>query len=449
MLYNNNYKLSYQVVRSVKEEDKEDTKNCTFFKSSSSSSRSKRIIQNGCIANRQCNNNNNIRRGYLHFGLVLLLLLILNQNNIYTISALSNNNKNNYNMKISRIYHQCSSSSSFQYAQWLGSRKRNAKLLCTSLYQSTKSQRHFSQRTFVDNNHPININFNQNNVVNTIHQTANAPNFSTHKDQNTFISNENKDTLQSMTDSNHFEMLFSLDLPEGKCVGLRLSKQHLNNNSNNNNKDDDIPSSLSAYQIESNDDHWIKRILHPAEVQFGIELPSENARLTFFIGRLAMRTALMLASGCSTNPGDSPSGDAVLQCNDIGIGYEDRKFGGFIKLPSVSKLDHSILKDTHGRPQVPKGYIGSISHKKTTGVALVSNTSEDISDSSTPKIGIGVDIEQSLPRSKNLANKILTSNELDNLGQLNEVTRDEEVLLRFRLVLKDLVVISTFLCLGV
>ena len=122
------------------------------------------------------------------------------------------------------------------------------------------------------------------------------------------------------------------------------------------------------------------------------------------------------------------------QCNEVDVGCEDRNLSGFVKLPAVSNTEPSILKDEHGRPQVPKGYIGSISHKKTTGVALVNSVPDNHSVCSSPKIGIGVDIEQTFSRRRSIAKKVLTSNELENLGNVKGVTRDEEVLLRFRQV---------------
>ena len=88
-----------------------------------------------------------------------------------------------------------------------------------------------------------------------------------------------------------YEPIFTLDLPEGKCVGLRLSTLY---------QEAEIPTSLCRTQIISNENHWIRQILHPEEIQYGIDLPSDTARRSFFIGRLAMRTALKLASGCDT-----------------------------------------------------------------------------------------------------------------------------------------------------
>jgi phosphopantetheine--protein transferase-like protein len=214
------------------------------------------------------------------------------------------------------------------------------------------------------------------------------------------------------TKHDEYETVFSLDVPEGKCVALRLSNPY---------QAKSLPTSLDPYQIQSNPNHWLRQILHPEEIEYGCQLSSEPARISFFMGRLAMRTALAQAHGNDTT-------------NDSWE-YEDG-IGGFAQLPIVTSLDQSILKDEHGRPQVPQGFIGSISHKATTGVALIAPIPASYNDKEcqmTPKIGIGVDIEQAFSRRRNIAKKILTPNELNDLGNLNGVTRDEEVLLRFSL----------------
>jgi|AntRauTorckE5430_2_1112549.scaffolds.fasta_scaffold09738_1 4'-phosphopantetheinyl transferase EntD len=224
----------------------------------------------------------------------------------------------------------------------------------------------------------------------------------------------NSERTENLVDSavalSQYENVFSFDLPEGKCVGLKLLYP---------NQAPTVTTSLDRGQIGSNSDHWIKRILHPDEVQYGFDRPSENARMTFYIGRLAMRTALAEMKGVDPH--------TAVECED--------RLGGFTKLPNVSTDDQSILKDEHGRPQVPHGFIGSISHKQTTGVALISTLppGKDNGNMASPTIGVGVDIEQSFSRRRNIATKILTPNELEDLGMLDSVTRDEEVLLRFSL----------------
>lgn len=222
-------------------------------------------------------------------------------------------------------------------------------------------------------------------------------------------------TKEVPTKHKEYETVFSLDVPEGKCVALRLSNPY---------QAKCLPTSLDPFQIQSNPNHWLRQILHPEEIEYGCQLSSEPARISFFMGRLAMRTALAQAHHGNDTTNDSWE-------------YEDG-IGGFTQLPIVTSLDQSILKDEHGRPQVPQGFIGSISHKATTGVALIAPipTSYDSQEECqvTPKIGIGVDIEQAFSRRRNIAKKILTPNELNDLGNLKGVTRDEEVLLRFRYV---------------
>jgi len=124
-----------------------------------------------------------------------------------------------------------------------------------------------------------------------------------------------------------WERLFDLQLPEGRCIGLVLS--------------DVDPSHADALTPEgiAHAKHWIHDMLHPQEVSFGVAQPSHHARTSFILGRLAMREALRLERHTSKSI--------------------------------------SILKDEHGRPTVPNGYLGSISHKGATGVALIATTTEE------------------------------------------------------------------------
>ncbi len=244
------------------------------------------------------------------------------------------------------------------------------------------------------------------------------------------LEKEDEIPLTTVCASDQYETVFSIDIPEGRCVGVKLS---------NPNQAPSVPTSIVPEQIESNSQHWLRQILHEDEVGYGIDLPSDPARMSFFMGRIAMRTALAQLDGEEECVMDTESGIRIDS-----VEYED-DIGGFTKLPFVSTMDPSILKDEHGRPQVPHGYIGSISHKKDHGVALVSTIPADVNWQSksgesvipTPKLGIGVDIEQSFSRRRNIAKKILTPNELNDLGGLSGVTQDEEVLLRFRCVQKS------------
>jgi len=81
--------------------------------------------------------------------------------------------------------------------------------------------------------------------------------------------------------------------------------------------------------------------------------------------------------------------------------------------------------------------IGSISHKRNIGVALVDvhpkTTTDATSKDKKPTKGIGVDIEQTFTKRPNIEKRILTTNERQNLGQIPYISRNEEVLLRFSL----------------
>lgn len=234
------------------------------------------------------------------------------------------------------------------------------------------------------------------------------------KEEATKLVRENSKELDTETAiaSDQYETVFCLDIPEGKCVCVEMKNPY---------EAPTVSTSLDSAQIESNEKHWIKQILHCEEVQYGKEMPSDPNRMSFFMGRIAMRAAL-----------------AIVGKNDINV--DNREYDevnkSSIKLPSVAKMDQSILKDEHGRPQVPIGFLGSISHKKNYGVALVTEINTVIEEDGTvapPNVGIGVDIERPFNRGRSIARKILTPNEIADLGGLSGVTSDEEVLLRFSL----------------
>lgn len=173
-----------------------------------------------------------------------------------------------------------------------------------------------------------------------------------------------------------WERLFDVQLPEGRCIGMRLS-------------DAADPCQELTPEGVAHTEHWIHNMLHPQEISFGVAQPSQHARTSFFLGRLAMREALRLHQHTTNGM--------------------------------------SILKDEHGRPTVPNGFLGSISHKGTTGVALVATT-----DDERLITGIGIDIEQTFSGRRSIAPRVLTEREQRELGRIDGVTAEEEVLLRFR-----------------
>lgn len=156
----------------------------------------------------------------------------------------------------------------------------------------------------------------------------------------------------SVATSKYTKTLFNLDLPEGRCVGVQL------------NDGDDEEYCLENWTDSS---HWVHECLHPDEVEFG-QQQKRAVRKSFLLGRVAMRASIQ------------------------GSHY------------------HACLKDRHGRPILPEGFSGSISHKGNVGVAL--------SAPSIPFTSIGVDIERRASNRRSIARKVLTEREIQELGQL-------------------------------
>jgi 4'-phosphopantetheinyl transferase EntD len=194
-----------------------------------------------------------------------------------------------------------------------------------------------------------------------------------------------------------FDRLCDLELSEGRCVGLTLREFAAQD-----------PNALTPEAIAKNSSHWIHSRLDPQEIAFGIALPSEVRRETFFIGRLAVREALGLPLFTA------PATTTLDENSKAGI--------------------PAILKDEHGRPLMPKGFLGSISHKEKSGVGLVARDYTSPSHTGPPKLGIGIDLERTSSNRRSVAKKILTASEIKALGSIPGVSADEEVLLRFRYV---------------
>ncbi|KAL7571748.1 hypothetical protein ACA910_002843 [Epithemia clementina (nom. ined.)] len=187
--------------------------------------------------------------------------------------------------------------------------------------------------------------------------------------------------------------IFDLILPEGRCIGVQLFDEE------NVAKNDML--TLSAL---SQDDHWIRKLLHRDEVDFAIQMRSESSRLTFLLGRLALRRSL----------------DAYQQQEPTTDGSSEQ----------FNTHNCVLLKDTNGRPTMPPGFLGSISHKGNVAVALVSSSVISTVDQS-PLRAIGVDLERCNPTKSNVGKRILTQNEQLMLGKVANLDRDEEVMLRF------------------
>jgi 4'-phosphopantetheinyl transferase N-terminal domain len=184
-----------------------------------------------------------------------------------------------------------------------------------------------------------------------------------------------------------YTVLFDLLVPEGRCVGLSIADLP-----------DHHPDALHVENVNGRSDngHWIHQCLHPDEVNYGVSvIQSPTHRKSFWLGRLAMRYAL------SVDP-------TTLQLPP------QPRWG-----TSDNANNPSILKDAYGRPQVPRGFLGSISHKGTTGVALVAANVPSGAQSLVPRSGVGVDLEYAIHADRrNIARKVLTLNEQANLGRI-------------------------------
>ncbi|CAB9503056.1 Transferase [Seminavis robusta] len=195
--------------------------------------------------------------------------------------------------------------------------------------------------------------------------------------------------------------LFDVEVPEGRCVGLELVDFG-----------NDDTRSLEPEMITTNASHWIHSLLHEEEVAYGVTLPSPSRRDTFFIGRMAVREALGILGDTTNNGGER-------RRNPWEIAW--------------TRGIPPILKDEHGRPTMPKGYVGSISHKGRAGVGIVARDETYSSPEDPPKVGIGVDLEYTTNSRRNISRRVLTEHEIASLGQVEGVTEEEEVMLRFSL----------------
>jgi enterobactin synthetase component D len=82
----------------------------------------------------------------------------------------------------------------------------------------------------------------------------------------------------------------------------------------------------------------------------------------------------------------------------------------------------AVLSDARGAPALPEGIAGSISHKARLAVALVARE---------PVARLGVDVEDDVVGTVDIARRVLTDGELDELASLPPEARAREVLLRF------------------
>jgi 4'-phosphopantetheinyl transferase EntD len=83
------------------------------------------------------------------------------------------------------------------------------------------------------------------------------------------------------------------------------------------------------------------------------------------------------------------------------------------------------LPDDRGAPTMPRGFVGSVSHKRTLAVA---SAARDVDGT------LGIDLEDRLPERSRIAEKVLRPAELDALAAIPEIEatrRWQALLLRF------------------
>ncbi|MBV9947319.1 MAG: 4'-phosphopantetheinyl transferase superfamily protein [Myxococcales bacterium] len=83
----------------------------------------------------------------------------------------------------------------------------------------------------------------------------------------------------------------------------------------------------------------------------------------------------------------------------------------------------AVLADARGAPALPEGILGSISHKQRLAVALVAGGG--------PGEALGVDLEVDAPARVDIASRVLTLEEAEELAGLDAMARAREVILRF------------------
>jgi hypothetical protein len=176
--------------------------------------------------------------------------------------------------------------------------------------------------------------------------------------------------------SPYVKQLFDMQVPQGRCLGLALQA------------DLSLQHQLDPAQLHASS-HWIRTYLHPLEIDYGMRQVHPNTTISFLMGRLALRLAL-------------PPGS----------------------------FENPMLKDEAGRPQLPRGYIGSISHKHAAACALVSAIADEQTFNNTilRRAALGVDMEVTKRESTcSIERKVLTEREREQLGSVKVRTNNQSL----------------------
>ncbi len=263
----------------------------------------------------------------------------------------------------------------------------------------------------------------------------------------TYKRHQYNDSRNQSDHEKYYHCFFDQQVPEGRCVGIQLipvpsghmhSFEHdqllLQSTTSTSTATSDVDANHRHHQHH----HWLYDFLHPEEIHYGLQLHHIHHRQSFYMGRLAIRHALQLPpptppfmtrANVPSNPSSVSRTEIIPHDrNDtVAMMRADHHTNNNNSNTTPLLIRNSILKDMYGRPQLPHGYLGSISHKGLMGVALVQRPPPDAFPSAQqqrpPHMGIGVDIEDisQAHRRRNVSAKVLTPQEIQNLGTLTYV----------------------------
>jgi hypothetical protein len=235
-------------------------------------------------------------------------------------------------------------------------------------------------------------------------------------------------TAPRQNSSPHFcHVMFDMHLPQGRCIGLQIPSHHENTLNHLNSVATFIASWTRKKQLRPR--QWIQQYLHPKEISHGLrECRAIATQETFFLGRLALRYALWTVSSNINEHINKQDMNTFWHYSCFPWNQSKSIRSSLSESHTMPHL-HCILKDSLGRPCMPPGWVGSISHKKNTAVALVAANenamaqTHDVTEKSTtrrllPSYGVGVDIENIDPKRSRIAARVLTPAEILQLGRI-------------------------------
>jgi enterobactin synthetase component D len=147
----------------------------------------------------------------------------------------------------------------------------------------------------------------------------------------------------------------------------------------------------------------------------GVRIPSADADLDRLVAHLAPEEQAKAASLPRPRRRTWAGGRAAMRQALARLGRG---------LDAATDAVSGIGTDDRGAPVMPPGVVGSITHKEDLAAALVASTM-------TEGARVGVDLEMDVVRPLDIARRVLTAGELEEIASLDAGERAREVLLRF------------------